>query len=79
MRSSKSCTVPLVSELHFRACTKDWCQESPTCPLKVAVHPQSVVSLLRNRRITDLYSHGVEGLHDDDGTDQKKDVVLGSE
>lgn len=35
--------------------------------------------LLHNGRVTDLYSHGIESLHDNDGADQKEDIVLGRE
>lgn len=71
--------VPLVSELHFRTRTEDSSQESPTCQSKTAVRPLSVIPLLHNGRATDLYSHGIGSLHDNDGADQEEDIVLGRE
>jgi hypothetical protein len=79
MRLSKSCMVPLVSQLHFRTRAEHSYQESPTCQLKTAVRPPSVMPLLQNGRATDLYSRSIESLHDNDGADQKEDVVLGRE
>lgn len=66
--------MPSISRLRPGIEDREQLQGSPTCWLNIAACVQSVVPLLHDGRLTDLYGCRVEGFYDSDRADKDKDV-----